>query len=121
MGIVFNLQFLYLPLPVYMSCAYVRVGRGSDIYTCFRTYAHAVVYYSVQRQKPIPSFRPRTLAGHLPYMCICPENFQKSAGHIHIKMGPDIYTGGGWVQKKDSGDCTTEANYHYSNNLSKIK
>ena len=28
-------------------------------------------------------------------MCICPENFQKSAGHIHIKMGPDIYTGEG--------------------------
>ena len=23
-----------------MSCAYVRVGRGSDIYTCFRTYTH---------------------------------------------------------------------------------
>ena len=22
------------------------------------------------------------------------KNFQKSAGHIHIKMGPDIYTGG---------------------------
>ena len=34
--------------------------------------------------------------GHIHlYLCICPENFQKSPGHIHIKMGPDIYTGGG--------------------------
>ena len=93
----FLLFSTYLP-PCICPVHNVRVGRDSDIYTCFRTYAHAghqVVYYSVQRQKPIPSFPSGTLAGDLRSYVLLSGNYSESAGHIHIKMGPDIYTGEG--------------------------
>ena len=87
----------YLPSPVYMSCAYVRVGRGSDIYTCFRTYAHTahqVVYYSVQQQKPIPSFRSGTLAGHLRSYVYMSGFFRKCRTYTHQNGSGHIHGGG---------------------------
>ena len=65
-------QVFYLPTPprVYVLCTcpcWPRLGHihmFSDIYTS-RTYAQFSVY-SVQWQKPIPSFPAGALAGHLP-------------------------------------------------------
>ena len=45
-------------------------------------------------KNPFRAFGPARWRGISPHMWICPENFQESAGHIHIKMGPDISTGG---------------------------
>ena len=45
-------------------------------------------------KNPFRAFGPARWRGISPHMWICPENFQESAGQKHIKMGPDISTGG---------------------------
>ena len=45
-------------------------------------------------KNPFRAFGPARWRGISPHMWMCPENFQESAGQKHIKMGPDISTGG---------------------------